>query len=156
LGKVSSFKQGEATVSEPRHNIPGLYVQDTWKATSRLTVNAGLRGDPYIAATNAHGNTGHFDAAAFDAGTTSTVYRHAPAGRLFPGDPGQTKKFSSNHWLHFAPRLGFAFDPSGDGRMTLRAAYGLLFDVPQYFYYQGAGTGAPFGTVINIDTPPGG
>ena len=156
LGRVSSFGQGQATSSEPRQNIPGVYIQDTWKASPRFTVNAGVRWDPYISATNAHGNTGHFDKAAFDAGIRSGVYKNAPAGLLFPGDPGNTKKFSKNHWLHFAPRLGLAVDPTGDGRLTVRAAYGISFDVPQYFYYQGAGTGAPFGTVVRVDTPAGG
>ena len=42
LGKASSFRQGNETVGNGRQNYIGVYVQDTWKASNRLTVNAGL------------------------------------------------------------------------------------------------------------------
>ena len=49
LGKPSSFVQGNATLSNTRQNFIGVYVQDTWKATPRLTVSPGLRWEPHIA-----------------------------------------------------------------------------------------------------------
>src|SRR6185295_11102057 len=49
LGKPSSFVQGNATLSNTRQNSFGLYIQDTWKAASRLTVSPGLRWEPHTA-----------------------------------------------------------------------------------------------------------
>jgi hypothetical protein len=159
LGKVSSFRQGAEVVSNSRQHYIGIYAQDTWKASPHLTINAGLRWEPYLAAYNSRGVQGHFDKAAFDQGLHSTVYRNAPAGLLFPGlgDPGfHSKAYSQDALLHFAPRLGFAFDPIGDGKMTVRAAYGVLFDMSHLYNFSGVGVGSPYGNIITLDSPPGG
>ena len=65
-----------------------LYAQDNWKATSHLTLNYGVRWEPYIGGAMATGYVSHFDPALFAQNVHSTVYPNAPAGLLFPGDPG--------------------------------------------------------------------
>ena len=159
LGRVSSFNQGSETVSNSRQHYVGIYLQDAWKATPGLTVNAGIRWEPYLAPYNHRGVTAHFDKAAFDQGIKSKVFKNAPAGLLYPGlgDPGfQSKSYFRNRMLNFAPRLGLAWDPTGNGRMTVRAAYGIFFDMSHLYNFQGAGVAPPYGNLISIQSPQGG
>jgi hypothetical protein len=157
LGRLSGFQQGNALVSYSRENFAGVYIQDTWKANSRMTVSAGIRWEPFIAAYSGIGKTEHFDREAFDKGIHSSVYANAPAGLLFPGDPGiPSQKYTNNHLKHFAPRVGLALDPTGSGKMTIRAAYGLAYDFPAMWAYHGSTTGAPYGTVVTLANPVGG
>jgi len=156
-GNLTGFQQGNALVSYSRQSFTSFYLQDTWKVTSRLTVNAGIRWEPFLAAYSGRGKTEHFDRVAFDKGIHSSVYVNAPAGLLFPGDPGiPSKKYTDDHLMHFAPRVGLAWDPQGNGRMTIRAAYGISYDFPPMWAYHGSTTGAPYGTVITLSNPAGG
>ena len=158
LGRVATFGQGNPNSFYYRQNYIGLYAQDTWKATPKLTVNAGLRWEPYMAPWNRAGRVLYFEQEWFDKGIHSTVYKNAPAGMLFPGDPGvpDSKSIGPDHLLRFAPRLGLAFDPKGDGRMTIRAAYGLYTDYPHFYQYGGYSDQPPWGYEVEITEPVGG
>ena len=130
LGKVSQFQQQNPTIYYYRQNYIGLYLQDTWKATRRLTVSAGLRWEPFKPMYDADGRALFFSQEAFDKGLRSTVYKNAPAGLLFPGDTGypygNSKAIGPSALLHFAPRLGLAWDPHGDGRMAVSCLRSLF------------------------------
>jgi hypothetical protein len=63
-------------------------VQDAWKASSKLTLNYGIRWEPYFPLTNDDDHVLIFDPARFAANQRSTVYVNAPAGLIFPGDAG--------------------------------------------------------------------
>ena len=154
LGKPSSFVQGNASLSNTRQNSISMYVQDTWKATSRLTVSPGVRWEPHTSPYHI-GRPMHFEREWFDKGIRSTVFKNAPAGLQFAGDPlGLGYKYGNDSWLKFAPRLGLAWDIQGDGRTTVRAAYGLFYDLPPMFHW--AGQGAPWGNQIRVNDPVGG
>jgi hypothetical protein len=92
----------------------------------------------------------HFDQAAFARGTKSSVYVNAPAGLSFPGDPQYTAghSLSETRWGKFAPRIGLVYDPKGDGRMTVRASYGLFYDRYHMFGLNFLGQEPPFGNNI--------
>jgi len=154
LGRASSYAQAFQNVAPPRQNYIGLYLQDSWKANSRLTVNAGVRWEPFIAAYNGQPQIMRFDHAAFDRGERSTVFKNAPAGMKFIGDPGIDNKYGNNHLMHFAPRLGLVWDPEGNGQMTIRTAYGLFFDLPNLFVYSAMGGNPPWGNTIQLNNPP--
>ena len=47
---------------------------------------------------------------------------------VFPGDPGISRGLVAGDKNNFAPRLGAAWDPRGDGRLSIRAAYGLYYE----------------------------
>ena len=153
IGLPRSADQGNAQTHSTHHNALGFYLQDTWKAGNRFTVNAGLRWDPFLSPYSSVRQFVYVDEKAFFAGTRSNVFNNAPVGALYPGDPGLDKAIHDNRLLLFSPRLGFAWDVHGDGRMTVRSAYGIFYDIPQLYQYVGTGGNVPYGTRIVFDRP---
>jgi hypothetical protein len=154
LGKPSQFQQSNPTTLYYRSNYVGLYLQDAWKATSRLTLNYGVRWDPYLPEYFKDGALAHFDRNRFDRGVRSKVFTKAPAGMIFPGDPGYPGKSVANHeLLQFAPRVGLAWDPQGDGSMSVRAAYGVFYNLPNLAHYSGLAQIPPFGNNVIVPFP---
>jgi hypothetical protein len=154
VGKPTQWGQGANSVHYNRQDTFGMYFQDTWKATSRLTVNAGIRWDPNLPMWEKRGHLVSFIKSRFDAGLHSSVYPLQPAGLLFPGDPGYPGNSVWNAQLgHFAPRVGLAWDPKADGRTVIRAAYGILYDYPALFQYFGIAQNAPFGNQVIVPFP---
>ena len=154
LGRASQYQQAFENAVPPRHNYTGFYLQDSWKARPRLTVNAGLRWEPYIAPYSGQKKIMRFDGSAFDQGVRSTVFKNAPVGMKFIGDPGVDDKYGYNHLMHFAPRVGLAWDPQGNGQMTVRTAYGIFFDMPNLFAFGAMGANPPWGNTIQLNNPP--
>ncbi len=158
LGTPASFGQSSVTDDAERHQYIGLYAQDSWRVNSRLKVNYGLRWEPYIGAALKNGRVTHFDPALFAQNVHSTVYPNAPAGVQYPGDPGFDTNNRPNNirWNNFAPRLGMVFDPKGDGRMTIRASWGMFYDFPHTLFYDAYAGTPPWGPSVTIPTPAGG
>jgi hypothetical protein len=102
---------------------PFLYFNDDWRVTKRLTLNMGLRWEPYVTVKERNDELG-----AFRPGQQSRIWLRAPAGALFPGDEGVERGIVPNRWRNFSPRFGFAFDPFGKGRTSIRGGYGIFFD----------------------------
>jgi Carboxypeptidase regulatory-like domain/TonB dependent receptor len=157
LGDVDTFTQQGVQHIGFTSDYIGAYVQDTWKISSRLTLNGGLRWDPYLPFSWTDGESFYFSQSAFNEGIHSTVYPNAPAGILYSGDPGAlgNGKTNPNQWWHFSPRLGLAFDPTGKGRLTIRLAYGLFRDYPDFYESEYVKTSPPFNDTI-VTTAPGG
>ncbi|HEY6343108.1 MAG TPA: TonB-dependent receptor [Bryobacteraceae bacterium] len=150
LGDASSFTQGSFSVGYNRQNYIGLYAQDTWKVTSRLTLSYGLRWEPYIAPYSTFGHISNFNPALFAQGVHSTIYPNAPAGTIFPGDPQYTAGNAPENstWNLWAPRLGIVWDPFGDGKTSIRAAAGIFTDRQHLFYLDAYANDAPFGNSV--------
>ncbi|HUI40773.1 MAG TPA: TonB-dependent receptor, partial [Terriglobia bacterium] len=131
IGQPVVFLQGGGELPRGlRATNENLYVQDSFKPTSRLTVNFGLRYEqpqPYSEVDN--------KTALFVPGAQSTVIPSAPLGLLYPGDAGVGPGLIPREYRAFAPRLGLAWDPTGSGRWAVRAAYGIFYDP----YYNGEG-----------------
>ncbi len=105
------------------------YVQDTWKVTPHLTVNLGLRWEPFLAPSELRGYTYNFSLANLINNVKTTQFVNAPPGVTFPGDPGfNGKKGMNNYWDTFAPRVALAWDPKGDGKTVVRASFGISYD----------------------------
>ena len=66
----------------------GVYGQDTWRVGDRVTLNLGLRWDPYFGTVWENGTISNFSIDNFRAGVRSTSFPNAPAGLLYPGDAG--------------------------------------------------------------------
>src|SRR5205085_10421614 len=131
VGNASAWAQGNANGFYNRQNYFSLYAQDSWKLRPRFIINYGVRYEPYLAVTSKYGWFIHYDQGLFNTGTRSTsVYTNAPAGLIFPGDAQYTpgNGIHNAQYNKFVPRIGFVWDPRGDGRMTVRAAYGMFTD----------------------------
>ncbi|HEY6343821.1 MAG TPA: TonB-dependent receptor [Bryobacteraceae bacterium] len=150
VGDVASFTQQGIQYDDERYQYFGAYAQDTWKATQHLTVNYGLRWEPYIGGSMAHGYVSHFDPGLFAAGVHSTVYPNGPAGVLYPGDSGFNTNDRPSHTKldNFAPRIGVVWDPKGDGRMSIRASWGIFYDMPHTLFSYGFSEEPPWGDSI--------
>ena len=157
LGKPITWAQGNVqSYLYNRQEYFGAYVQDSWKATPRLTINYGLRWEPFFAFKNKHGWFDHFDMDLFDQNVHSTVYTNAPAGLIFPGDPQWTwgqKSIAYNRYKVFTPRLGLAWDPKGDGKMSVRASAGIFTDRGALYSMSAMAQDSPFGSVIQVNNP---
>ena len=141
-GQPVVFLQGIGDFSRgARGNAFNWYVQDTYKLTPRVTLNGGLRyelPEPY---TEIHNRQ-----SLFEPGKKSQVVPNAPAGLLYPGDPGVSAGLIPTDKRAVAPRLGIAWDLNGDGKWLLTSAYGIFYE-PYY-----TGQGGPLQTPISA--PP--
>jgi hypothetical protein len=152
LGQSSSFVQSQLAPLYLMQYYTDIYVQDTWKVNRHFTVIGGLRWEPYLAPYTKYVQSGVFNNQWFLQNLRSSVFRNAPAGLLFSGDPGISLGHSieKNDWAHFAPRLGIAWDPKGDGKMVIRAAAGKFFDYGHLDTYRNILNAAPTGGQISI------
>src|SRR5947207_1120272 len=152
IGRPVTFNQGTVYGFYTRPYYDSLYAQDNWKVTPRLTLNYGVRWEPYLSPYNNRGENEHFDLSLFTQNVHSKVFTNAPAGLVFPGDPQYTsgKYINGPVWDKFFPRFGLAWDPEGQGRMTIRAGYGMYGDRAMML----AGTqmyfSAPFGNNVSV------
>jgi hypothetical protein len=148
-GSMDGFQQSKAQQNALREPIPSLYVQDTYHATSRLVLNAGVRWSPEFVATDYFNRGSVFNMADFLASTPiSTVYPNAPYGSFFYGDKGVPKAFTQNSpWL-FSPRIGATFDPDGKGKTVIRAGAAMVYDTPNLFTGQRVQQNPPFAEAI--------
>jgi carboxypeptidase family protein len=158
LGLVSGgFIQGNPVYDYDNHDYFGAYIQDDWKVRPNLTLNAGLRWEPFIPLRNTFDWVSHFDQTRFDQGLKSRVYPQAPAGLIFPGDddyPGSST--THGRALLFAPRVGAIWTPGNNNNTSIRAAYGIFYDTPHLFFNTRFANNPPWGAQITISNPAGG
>ncbi len=114
LGLVQAGSRGFLT------DVPGLrvwenafFIQDDWKATSRLTFNLGVRYEVYSPETEKYDRMTSFD-------LTKLNFAYANEG-------GYSRALRNTDRNNFAPRFGFAYDVLGDQRTILRGGYGLSY-----------------------------
>ena len=133
----------------------GLYVQDSWKVNSRLTLNYGLRWEPYLAGSLDKNYVSHFDMQNFMANVHSTIWPNAPAGTLYPGDSGINTGGRPNFttWNNWAPRIGLSWDPTGHGKTVIKASWGMLFDMPHTLFYYNYATEPLWGSSVTLINP---
>ncbi|HZD46838.1 MAG TPA: TonB-dependent receptor, partial [Acidobacteriaceae bacterium] len=98
-----------------------IFGQDTWKITPRFTAILGLRYEFNGVPFERDGNFANF----FGDGTTAAP----PQGFEFTlVGPGNGQQLYSNSWNLVEPRIGFAWDPKGDGRTAIRGGFGTFHD----------------------------
>ena len=131
FGQPVFFLQGRGDFSRGINGQSvNAYAQDTYKLTQHLTVNFGLRYElpfPYSEIKNRQ--------TLFIPGRQSVVMPSAPAGLLYPGDPGVPAGLIPTFKKGFAPRVGFAWDPTGSAKWLVTSAYGIFYEP----YYTGQG-----------------
>ncbi|HTF27003.1 MAG TPA: carboxypeptidase-like regulatory domain-containing protein [Candidatus Limnocylindria bacterium] len=153
IGRYSGFTQSRAQQVAYRSTIPSFYGQDTFRLSSRITLTAGLRWEPTLWPSDVFRRGSIFNMSAFQQNVHSAVYPNAPAGMLFFGDPGVPAAFTNNHLPNFAPRFGIAWDPTGNGKQSIRAGYGIFYDSAMAWYSQRLTSNPP--VVNQIDNSSG-
>ena len=149
LGFPTEFQQGSG---DPALNGSSWtyseYAEDQFRVSKRVTLEFGVRYElnkPYVEDNN------HL--AALHPGQQSTIQPTAPVGLAYPNDintPRGTYYIDTNN---VAPRLGFILDPMGDGKTSVRAAWGLFYDtIPgQGDFFQNGTLAPPFQPLQEID-----
>ena len=158
LGRLAQLEHGGPGGANMTQLYTGLFAQDAWRATSRVTVNAGLRWEPFFGQQLIRGEVSNFSLDNFRNGVESKVFLNAPAGFTYPGDAGFPDGTSgiNRQWWNFSPRVGVAWDVTGDGRTAVRSSYSLAYDFPIGEYHTINVTSPPFGNRVLLANPPGG
>jgi hypothetical protein len=135
LGNVSTFfQEGAALKMHEKYNITEIFAQDDWHVSKRLTLNLGLRFSFFGTYREENNLAWNFDPAFYVPGASSVNPDGTVAGSPYNGwvdcgvTPGVPTGCLKNHWWNPAPRVGFAFDPFGDGKWAIRGGYGIFFE----------------------------
>ena len=150
LGLDSTFFQDNGRKFYLRENRVGLYVQDDFKLNRNLTINAGLRWDPWLPPIDLNNTL-----VGFIPGKQSTVAPNAPLGLQFNGDSGIQPSIYQKNYKDFAPRVGFAYNVDGKGATVVRGAYGLFYGFPEGLLYQRTDQNQPVNLYLQINNPVG-
>jgi len=119
LGDVQSLAQNAGENGSVSGWMIGVYAQDQYKLKPNLTVNLGLRWDPYTPFAIDGGR-----GAVFNPGQQSTRYPNAPLGVVYPGDAGVNDAIIPSSYRYFEPRIGIAYQPMP--KTAIRAGFGLF------------------------------
>ena len=149
LGRPSQIQQIADTSNKPRAWEVALFVQDDWKASRRLSLNLGVRWEPFLPFIDL---TDKFSQVRL--GFQSKRFPTAPAGVAFAGDPGVPRALVLTRWPDFGPRFGFAWDLFGTGRTALRGGYGIFYSKIRQQAHNQISNNQPFAIQLTIDSPP--
>jgi hypothetical protein len=124
LGAPSQFFQYPAAPSNIRSKAVYGFFQDEWRIGRRLTLDLGIRYEYNQPKLDTNGRS-----FSIIPGKQSSVFTNAPEGMLFPGDADAPKGVNFSDKNDWAPRVGFAWDPRGDGKTSVRGGIGVFYDV---------------------------
>jgi hypothetical protein len=139
VGFVDQFIQGGGEYAARRGNLGSLFFQDNWRVSRQLTLNLGVRWDPFLPYTDELGRT-----ECFRPGLQSQRFPNAPRGYLYAGDTGCPAGGSESVWTQVSPRIGFAYNPGGHGNTTVRGGFGVFYQPPFVEAYNNMVDSAPF------------
>lgn len=133
LGIPNSLTQDAPVTGYTNSWYTAFFAQDDWRVSNRLTINLGLRYDvqtPPTDTRNLNRESTYVPGPQIGMPGTvvqSTTHPNAPAGMLFAGDPGVPRGIAQTRLDHFSPRIGFAWDPLGDGKTSIRGGAGVFY-----------------------------
>jgi hypothetical protein len=125
IGRPNSFTVTTTIIDHGRSKLFQPYVQDTYKVAKNVTLDIGLRYDYQTPWTESKPG----GASTYLPGGVSTVYPTAPPGLVVPGDKGVPPGIYFPYKLGFEPRIGLAWDVTGNGTTSVRAAWGVFHPV---------------------------
>jgi hypothetical protein len=152
LGLPGQFRRTTSnTIQDGMGWLYAGYVQDEFRPWSRVTLSAGVRYEVPLPFEDKNGALN-----AFRPGQQSQRFPQAPAGLVYPGDPGIPDGTYQTDKNNFAPRVGLAWDPTGTGRSSLRVAWGIFYDVlaGQGDFFQNGVLAPPFTPLLEVNAPP--
>ncbi|MFY9741731.1 MAG: carboxypeptidase regulatory-like domain-containing protein [Candidatus Sulfotelmatobacter sp.] len=159
LGIPSQYNQSQLNPFYGRNKYVGAFAQDSWRVNSSFTLNYGLRWDriePWYEKYNQISTT--------EPGKQSVVFPGAPAGILYPTDPG-VRRTLAPPGDEFAPRIGVAYSPKladgflgrllgGPGQTSIRAGVGMYYTSIEALTIGVLAANAPYGTTYSSPAPP--
>jgi len=133
LGAPNALTQASPQILDSRSKYYALFAQDSWRVTSNLVLNYGLRWEasmPWYDTQN--------KIETIIPGKQSVKFPGAPLGYVVAGDPGVPRTLAPTRWHNFSPRLGLSYSPSsssgmlgklfgGPGRTSIRVGAGLYY-----------------------------
>jgi hypothetical protein len=153
MGDVQRYIQSNPNQLDMYEYYMALYGQDTWRMNSRMTLNYGVRWEPFFPQQLPNGYIYNFSLAGFNQGVRSTVFKNAPPGFSYPGDAGFVggKSGMNKQWKNVAPRVGFGWDPTGDGRTSIRGGYSIGYDFYNAQYHLNTSNAPPWGSEVRVN-----
>jgi hypothetical protein len=160
LGIPSQYNQSQLNRFYGRNKYLGMYGQDSWRVRPDLTLNFGVRWDriePWYEKYN--------QISTLEPGKQSVVFPTAPAGILYPTDPG-VRRTLAPPGSEFSPRIGLAYSPHADadsifnkilggpGKTSLRAGFGMYYTAIEALTIGVLAANAPYGTTYTSPAPP--
>jgi len=159
IGIPSQYNQSQLNPFYARNKYAGLFAQDSWRARSNLTLNYGLRWDRVAPWSEKYNQI-----STFVPGAQSIVFPGAPAGILYPGDPGIPNTLAPIGEHNFAPRIGVAWSPQSNwnwlekvlgapGTTSIRASFGTFYTAIDALSISVLAANAPYGTTYTGTSP---
>ena len=160
LGIPSQYNQSQLNPFYGRNKYIGIFAQDSWRLKPNLTLNYGVRWDriePWYEKYNQISTT--------EPGKQSVVFPGAPAGILYPTDPG-VRRTLAPPGDEFSPRIGLVYSPDvsadtflgkvlgGPGKTSLRAGFGMYYTSIEALTIGVLAANAPYGTTYSSPAPP--
>ncbi|MDT8067827.1 MAG: TonB-dependent receptor [Terriglobia bacterium] len=143
LGHVNSYTQSAVDITpDIRQNSMELYGQDSWRIRPNLTLSYGLRWSIFRQPYDAKNQISNFDPAAYDPAKAPCISadgksidptcnpNYDPLNGFVIGGVNSPygRKVTNEQWDAIAPRVGIVWDPTGDGKTSIRAGYGMFYD----------------------------
>jgi hypothetical protein len=161
VGVPSQYNQSQLNPFYARNKYFGVFAQDSWHILSNLTLNYGLRWDRIAPWSEKYNQI-----STFVPGAQSVVFPGAPAGILYPGDPGVPNTLAPIDALDFSPRVGVAWSPQAEegsllgkllgkpGTTSVRASFGDFYTAIDAVEIGVLAANAPYGTTYSSPAPP--
>ena len=124
VGAPNDLYEGSNAANNIRSKATYEFAQDEWRVRPNLTLTIGLRYEYSTPKLDTQGRT-----FSVIPGDQSTRFPFAPLGLVFPGDPGAPRGVNFPDKKNFAPRIGFAWSPRSNSKISIRGGFGVFYDI---------------------------